>query len=148
MSSREESLAIPQRLREAVYERDLGFCRVCGKCLGERAALHHIHYGGNYTGMGGRRLHTLDNIVTLCWLPGDPVYGATPCHSRVHSNKGLWVPVLETVVQTPGVTGLALLRASAPREADRSRTSSTASRDSRLPQGTSRPSRRPPGASP
>lgn len=138
---RSEALDIPASIRTAVWERDLSFCRVCGKFLGEKAGLHHIHYGGDYTGMGGRRQHYLDNIVTVCWLPGDPGYGAMPCHQRVHSDKGLWVPVLEQLVAGTGQTGLALLRASAPRVAHRSRAVSSASGASRQPPGTSRPSR-------
>lgn len=138
---RSEALDIPAALRQAAWERDLSFCRVCGKFLGERAGLHHIHYGGDYTGMGGRRLHTLENVVTICWLPGDPGRGAIPCHSRVHAQKGLWVPLLEQVVQTTGLTAFELRRADAPREAAGSRNGCSESRDSRQPRGTSRPSR-------
>lgn len=99
-----ETLAIPRSLREAVDERDNLHCRVCGKHLGEARAMHHIRYGGNRTGMGGRREHDLSNLITVCWMWGGN------CHDLVHSNKGLWLPLLERTVATPGVTALQLRR--------------------------------------
>lgn len=99
-----ETLAIPQRLREQVDERDGHHCRVCGKHLGEQRALHHIRFGGSRQGMGGRREHDLDNLITVCWMwPGN-------CHDLVHGQKSLWLPVLEALTVTPGVTGLQLRR--------------------------------------
>ena len=97
--SKGESLAIPDDVRRAVDERDQMSCRVCGKWLGERRALHHIVYGGDARGMGGRRVHNVDQIVTVCWLPGD-----NDCHALVHSNKWLWQPVLLEVARRGGVT--------------------------------------------
>jgi 5-methylcytosine-specific restriction endonuclease McrA len=103
--SEDETLAIPQKLRVAVDARDRGFCRMCGKFLGERRAIHHIAYGGDEQGMGGRRHHELDNLVSLCWLPYD-----NDCHQRAHGNKTRWMPLLQLVVKTEGVTCLQLAR--------------------------------------
>lgn len=99
-----ETLAIPTDLREAVDERDGLHCRVCGKHLGQARALHHISYGGSRHGMGGRREHSLDNLVTVCWMWGGN------CHDLVHSDKGLWLPVLQQVITTPGITAFQLRR--------------------------------------
>jgi hypothetical protein len=92
-SGQTETLQIPGHLREAVDERDGGFCRMCGKFLGNRRAVHHIYFGGDVQGMGGRRHHDLDNLVSLCWLPGD-----NDCHSRAHSRKKHWQPLLLQVI--------------------------------------------------
>lgn len=101
-----ETLDIPQHLRDAVDARDSGFCRMCGKFLGERRAIHHIFYGGDLQGMGGRRHHALDNLVSLCWLPGD-----MGCHNRAHSRKTHWQPLLAAVVTRPdNITALQLSR--------------------------------------
>lgn len=101
-----ETLAIPQRLRDEVDARDGGFCRLCGKFLGGRRAIHHINFGGDVQGMGGRRSHTLDNLVSLCYLPGD-----MNCHQRAHSRKSYWQPLLTAVVtRTDRVTALQLSR--------------------------------------
>jgi hypothetical protein len=63
-------------------------------CAGSSwATIHHIYYGGDLQGMGGRRRHSLDNLVSLCWLPGD-----MGCHERAHSNKGYWQPLLSAVI--------------------------------------------------
>lgn len=102
----EESLEIPKDVREAVDARDNYFCRVCGKYLGpERRALHHIIYGGDAQGMGGRRKHDPDTIVTVCWLPGD-----NNCHLIVHGAKHKFQPILLVVAQQKGVTALQQLR--------------------------------------
>lgn len=98
-----ETLAIPGALRDEVDERDQGMCRVCGRHAGQRA-LHHIRYGGDAQGMGGRRLHRLDNLVTVGWLFDHD------CHTLVHRRKHLWLPVLAQAAVTPGVTALQLLR--------------------------------------
>lgn len=101
-----ETVAIPERMRRAVDQRDCGFCRMCGKFLGERRAIHHIFFGGDLQGMGGRRSHTLDNLVSLCWLPGDK-----DCHQRAHSRKHYWQPLLaEVVTSQRNVTALQLSR--------------------------------------
>lgn len=105
-----ESLAIPALVRAAVDARDGTRCRVCGRWLGERRALHHIRYGGDITGMGGRRKHLVDEIATVCWLPGDPVPGSQPCHELVHSDKALWMPLLLAAIATPNLTARQLQR--------------------------------------
>lgn len=81
-------------------------CRVCGKFLGDRRAMHHVVYGGDARGMGGRRVHNVNEIVTICWLPGDPRWGMRPCHDVVHSNKRRWQPLLLAIVDRPGVTAV------------------------------------------
>lgn len=101
MSSREESLQIPKSLRLEVLERDGYACRVCGQT--SELVLHHVHYG-NVAGAGGRRLHRLDNIVTL----GGGF--SHDCHQVVHQDKGLWVPLLDRVIAESGVTALQLKR--------------------------------------
>jgi hypothetical protein len=114
--AKRETLAIPQAVRDAVDERDQLHCRVCGKWLGDRRALHHIVYGGDDRGMGGRRVHNVEEIVTVCWLPGDPRSGMQSCHDRVHSDKRLWQPLLLAVAQRSGVTALQLRRWIAARQ--------------------------------
>lgn len=101
----EESLSIPVSVRQAVDLRDAMHCRVCGKYLGDRRALHHVIYGGDARGMGGRRVHNTAEIVTVCWLPGDG-----DCHQLVHSAKHVWQPLLLQVAQRPGITALQLQR--------------------------------------
>lgn len=100
-----ESLAIPLDVRRAVDARDLMTCRVCGKWLGDRRALHHVIYGGDERGMGGRRVHNVDEIVTVCWLPGDG-----DCHSLVHSAKRVWQPLLLEAAKRRGVTAFQIKR--------------------------------------
>jgi 5-methylcytosine-specific restriction endonuclease McrA len=105
MSSKQER-DIPQSARDAVDARDKGFCRMCGRYLGGRRSIHHIYFGGDAQGMGGRRNHDVNNLVSLCWLPGDG-----DCHSRAHSNKHLWQPYLDQVVTSAGnYTAYQLLR--------------------------------------
>lgn len=99
-----ETLTIPADLRAEVDERDQLHCRVCGKHLQDARALHHIHYGGSRQGMGGRRSHSLDNLISICWLWGGN------CHDLVHSDKNLWIPLLERTIVTPGVTAMQLRR--------------------------------------
>lgn len=99
-----ETLAIPTAMRQLVDERDQLHCRVCGKHLGEQRALHHIRYGGSRQGMGGRREHAVDNLITVCWMWGGN------CHDLVHSDKGLWLPLLERTIEVPGATALQLHR--------------------------------------
>lgn len=103
-SGADETLAIPASMRSEVDGRDGGFCRVCGRYAGEQRALHHIRYGGDTVGMGGRRWHHPENLVTVGWLFDHD------CHSKVHSDKALWVPLLLEVVHRPGTTALQLLR--------------------------------------
>lgn len=66
---------------------------MCGMFLGQRRAIHHIFYGGDLIGIGGKRSHQLDNLVSLCWLPGDNL-----CHQRAHTSKHIWQPLLAAVV--------------------------------------------------
>lgn len=102
--ARRETLAIPSAIRDLVDERDGYHCRVCGKYLGDARALHHIRFGGDRQGMGGRREHGLDNLITVCWMWGGN------CHDLVHSQKGLWLPLLERTITVPGVTAMQLRR--------------------------------------
>ena len=107
-----ETLAIPQLMRDAVDDRDGGFCRMCGKYLGGRRAIHHIFFGGDLQGMGGRRKHELDNLVSLCWLPYD-----NDCHQRAHSRKDYWQPLLHAAITSPiKSTAIQLARWNARRE--------------------------------
>lgn len=99
-----ETLAIPARLRFDIDERDQGVCRVCGRYEGERRALHHIEYGGDIVGMGGRRHHREDNLITVGWL------FERDCHSIVHGNKRLWIPLLQAAIANPGTTARQHLR--------------------------------------
>lgn len=110
--ARRETLAIPTALRLQVDERDQQNCRVCGRYQGDARALHHIHFGGSRQGMGGRREHDLNNLITVCWM------WAGNCHDLVHARKGLWLPLLEQLTVTPGVTGFQLRRWQARRPAD------------------------------
>lgn len=103
--AKEESLAIPTSVRAIVDARDAQTCRVCGKYLGDRRALHHIIYGGDERGMGGRRVHDPAEIVTVCWLPGDG-----DCHQLVHGSKKTWQPLLLEVARRSGITALQLRR--------------------------------------
>lgn len=102
--ARRETLAIPRTIRDAVDARDGQYCRVCGRYLGDARALHHIEYGGTARGMGGRRIHTVEGIITVCWL------WAGNCHERVHSDKHKWQPILREVLTRPGTTAFQLLR--------------------------------------
>lgn len=96
----DETLAIPERMRAEVDARDLGYCRFCGRYAGPQRALHHIEYGG----MGQRRRHAVDNLMTVGWLFDHD------CHTVIHSNKRLWMPLCLEVVKRPGVTVLQLYR--------------------------------------
>lgn len=98
-----ETLEIPADIRAEVDERDGGHCRFCGR-FEEARALHHILYGGDYQGMGGRRRHAVENLITVGW------FGSHDCHSIIHGNKRLWLPLALEVAQTPGVTMLQLKR--------------------------------------
>lgn len=110
-----ETLAIPDHLRRQVDERDGGFCRMCGKYLGQRRAIHHIFFGGDLQGMGGRRLHELSNLISLCWLPYD-----NDCHQTAHARKGYWQQYLAAAATSPlKTTALQLARWHARRERNR-----------------------------
>ncbi len=102
--STRETLAIPKDIREAVDDRDRQYCRVCGKYLADQRALHHILFGGDRVGLGGRRVHELDNLITVCWMWGGN------CHDLVHANKRLWQPLLLKVITIPGISAMQLRR--------------------------------------
>ena len=110
--SQEETLAVPARVRSAVVERDQGYCRVGGEFVGDEAVLHHIVFGGDDRGMGGRRVHNPDEIVTLCWRH----------HAQVHrGQKAEWRELLLAVVQRRGITALQLQRWNRRRSAQAAR---------------------------
>lgn len=104
-NGRSETTEIPDHIRVQVDERDGRRCRMCSKYLGERRALHHIMYGGDLQGMGGRRLHEVHNLLTVCWLPFD-----NGCHDRLHSDKQYWQPLAMQAARVPNVTVLQLNR--------------------------------------
>lgn len=89
---------VPQTIRQQVYDRDAGCCRVCGRFV-ETPGLHHIMYKSQ----GG--LDLPENLITIGWTPGHD------CHLPiVHRNKTIWLPILTQVARTDGVNGLQLLR--------------------------------------
>jgi 5-methylcytosine-specific restriction endonuclease McrA len=90
---------IPAHLRSEVYGRDNGTCRMCGRG-GIPTQIHHIIYGGDARGMGGRRIHNVDEMVTL----------DASCHELAHSDKGKWQPLLLLAIQKPGLTAFQLQR--------------------------------------
>ncbi len=102
--SKRETLEIPKDVRIACDERDQRHCRVCGRYLGDQRALHHIWFGGDRQGLGGRRDHALNNLVTICWM------WAGNCHDMVHREKHRWQPYLALVVDTPGLSAMQLMR--------------------------------------
>ena len=104
MSGKTEMLAIPDDLRLAVDERDGQVCRCCGEFLGERRALHHIAFG---RGFGARRLHRIDNLITVGWLPGN-----RDCHGLVHRQRHRFEEILLQLAsgRHGGITALQLLR--------------------------------------
>lgn len=94
-----ESHDVSAKVRAAVYERDAGCCRVCGRYC-DTPGLHHVDYRSQG---GGNRV---ENLVTIGWTPGHD------CHlAVVHANKRLWQPILHAIVaRGDGVNGLQLLR--------------------------------------
>jgi 5-methylcytosine-specific restriction endonuclease McrA len=64
-------LNIPESLIKQVDERDKHICQRCGQAGTER---HHISFGG---GLGRRRIHAIENLITLC----------TECHIEAHSDN-------------------------------------------------------------
>lgn len=93
MSGREQEMSIPLATREEIIARDGHCCRLCGLWC-ERVHVHHLVYRSQ----GGK--NTAANLVSL----------DLKCHEVVHSNKPLWMPILQQVAVTPGVNGLQLLR--------------------------------------
>ncbi len=102
--ARRETLTIPQDIRNAVDQRDNLHCRVCGRFVGDQRALHHIIYGGDDRGIGGRRVHNVDEIITVCWMWG------RNCHELVHSDKKRWQPLLLATARRAGITAMQLER--------------------------------------
>lgn len=103
-SAKWETLAIPKEVREIVRARDGHTCRLCGQ-HDESLCAHHILFGGgDGPGMGGRRRHDPETIISLGWSPWHP------CHQEVHARKLLWQPLALQAVHTPGVTMRQLLR--------------------------------------
>ncbi len=101
-----ETLDIPASLRAEVKARDgENRCRGCGRVV-ENISVHHVNFGA---GMGARRRHDLDNLIQLCFLyPIAP--GVEACHERAHGRKDYWIPILQQVIATPGMTALQLDR--------------------------------------
>lgn len=97
----DDSLEIPASARKAIYERDGGICRMCGIFCGPGwYDVHHIIFGGDQRGVGGRRIHNVDEMVSLC----------RTCHSKAHARKLHWQPMLSLVVKRPGITAFQLAR--------------------------------------
>jgi 5-methylcytosine-specific restriction endonuclease McrA len=94
-----ETKLVPASVRAAVYERDSGCCRVCGRYC-DTPGLHHVVYRSQ----GG--LNVVENLITIGWTPGHD------CHnSVVHANKNLWMPILQAVIaRNDGVNARQLLR--------------------------------------
>jgi hypothetical protein len=72
MNKRTKALAIPKRVKDAVYKRDGGFCVLCKSPLGEPVA-HVVRRS-----QGG--LGIAKNIVTLC----------PNCHRAYDEGANLW----------------------------------------------------------
>lgn len=95
-------LRIPAPIRAEVTERDQ-VCRLCGQAV--HLICHHVMYGGDAQGMGGRRFHDAANIVLL----GQGY--EHQCHDRVHKVKGVWQPVMLALIELPRTyTGLQVMR--------------------------------------
>lgn len=90
---------IPGWVRSAVDERDGLVCRVCGRYQGVGRQIHHIEFGGDKVGMGGRRVHEVDALITTCQR----------CHSWMHDRKDRARFAL-MAIQTPGATALQVMR--------------------------------------
>lgn len=93
MSSLEDERSITLVARADIIARDAHVCRLCG-VYAEVIHVHHLIYRSQ----GGKNVR--ENLVSLDWR----------CHDRVHSNKPLWMPVMQQVAITDGVNGLQLLR--------------------------------------
>lgn len=96
---------IPASVRKIVDERDGQFCRVCGEFLGANRGIHHIVFGGDDRGMGGKRVHDPDEMLTVCW----GMFG-NGCHEALHRDKAKWQEAALLAVQNPGTTVLQVMR--------------------------------------
>jgi len=86
---------IPEKIRHAIYDRDQRRCRWCGVTNAYSYAVHHVLYRSQ----GGK--HTMDNLILLC----------EPHHRLVHSDKGVYQPILlELLAEERPITGAQLLR--------------------------------------
>lgn len=101
MSSLADELLLKTHVRAYVIERDGHVCRGCGQYQ-EHPHVHHIVYRSQ----GGKDVPS--NLISLCFR----------CHEMVHRSKPLWMPILQTLIDTPGVNGLQLLRWHKAREAN------------------------------
>ena len=82
---------IPAKIRLQVTERDGQRCRFCGGT--NRLHAHHILYRSEGAG------HNERNLVTLCEAD----------HSRVHSRKRYWQPILLELIEIQYNQGLYLM---------------------------------------
>lgn len=81
----------PIELRRKIRQRDGNRCRWCGR-VRTRLECHHIKYRSE----GGPN-HT-SNLIALC----------DECHSKAHSNKKIWQPVLLATIWLHYVEGKVL----------------------------------------
>lgn len=70
-SLREALATLPERVRQAVLDRDLAQCQLCGTGGENRLQLHHVEFRSQ----GGK--HVEDNLVTVCFR----------CHHDIHVGK-------------------------------------------------------------
>ena len=97
---------IPFAVRKVLDERDQRFCRMCGHYAGAARQHHHVVFGGDARGTGGRRVHEPAQMVTLCLR----------CHERAHADKSGWQPYLLQAVEAPSLTAMQLRRWAEKRE--------------------------------
>jgi 5-methylcytosine-specific restriction endonuclease McrA len=84
------SSEIPQRIRDAVLDRDGYACTHCGIPIDR---LHYSLHHRRPRGMGGsRRLHTMANLVTLCGSGVDGCHGAVERDRPTSRRTGWLVP--------------------------------------------------------
>jgi 5-methylcytosine-specific restriction endonuclease McrA len=74
----EDPKNIPERVRQAVLDRDNCQCQACGTSGENRLQLHHVEYRSQGGG------HYEFNLVTLCFR----------CHNDVHEDR-LYVELME-----------------------------------------------------
>lgn len=87
------------KLKQACFERDRWRCRWCGRTNALQYDAHHIEYRRS------SKDDVLSNLITLC----------RHCHDFVHSgrvSKRHAQEILVQLIETPGITGLSLLRRS------------------------------------